>query len=202
MFGLSKYRLFLIAIFLGVWALAAIEPLFPDDWLLENFLVFLIPVLLIIFGKKMKWSDTSYTLLLLLAVLHLIGSHYTYEHVPFGYTLGEWFGTTRNMYDRLVHFSFGLLMAYPARELCVRVAKVRGGWSYYLPVDIIMSLSALYEIIEWISARRVAPEVGLAFLGAQGDMWDAQSDMLMAGCGAIIAMIIVWTLKKKFAKIV
>lgn len=178
------------------------EPLFPDDWLLENFLVFLIPVLLIIFGKKMKWSDTSYTLLLLLAVLHLIGSHYTYEHVPFGYTLGEWFGTTRNMYDRFVHFLFGLLMAYPARELCVRVAKVRGGWPYYLPVDIIMSLSALYEIIEWVSARRVAPEVGLAFLGAQGDMWDAQSDMLMAGCGAVVAMIIVWTLKKKFTKIV
>lgn len=202
MFGLSKYRLFLIVIFLGAWIVAAIRPVFPEGWLLENFLVFLIPVLLILFGKKLRWSETSYTLLLILSVLHLIGAHYTYEYVPFGDTLGEWFGTTRNMYDRLVHFAFGLLMAYPAREILVRLAGVRNGWSYYLPVDIIISLSALYEIIEWYSALRVSPEVGLAFLGAQGDIWDAQADMFMAGCGAIIAMMIVWVLKKKFSKIV
>jgi len=181
---------------------AAIKPLFPHDWLLENFLVFLIPILLIFFGKKLKWSDASYTLLLILAMLHLAGSHYTYEHVPFGDVLGGWLGVERNMYDRLVHFLFGLLMAYPAREIVVRLAGVRNGWSYYLPVDIILSLSALYEIIEWISALRVAPELGLAFLGAQGDIWDAQTDMLLAGTGAVIAMVAVWLLKKKFSKIV
>lgn len=202
MFGLSKYRLFLVLIFIGAWIAAAIKPLFPHDWLLENFLVFLIPILLIIFGKKLKWSDTSYTLLLILAMLHLMGSHYTYEHVPFGDMLGNWLGFERNMYDRLVHFLFGLLMAYPAREIVVRLAGVRNGWSYYLPVDIILSLSALYEIIEWISALRVAPELGMAFLGAQGDVWDAQTDMALAGTGAIIAMILVWLLKKKWSKIV
>ncbi len=181
---------------------AAIKPLFPHDWLLENFLVFLIPILLIIFGKKLKCSNASYTLLLILAVLHLMGSHYTYEHVPLGDILGGWLDVERNMYDRLMHFLFGLLMAYPAREIVVRLAGVRGGWSYYLPVDIILSFSALYEIIEWVSALRVAPELGMAFLGAQGDIWDAQTDIVLAGTGTIIAMVVVWLLKKKFSKIV
>lgn len=202
MFGLSKYRLFLIIVFLGAWILAAIKPVFPEGWLMENFLVFLVPILLIVFGKYLRWSETSYTLLTILALMHLAGAHYTYEKVPFGFELGEWLGTTRNMYDRLVHLAFGLLMAYPAREIIVRLAKVRNGWSYYLPVDIIISLSALYEIIEWHSALRVSPELAMAFLGAQGDMWDAQTDMALAALGAIMAMIIVWGLKKKWPKIV
>ena len=134
--------------------------------------------------------------------MHLAGAHYTYDQVPFGFELGELFGTTRNMYDRFVHFAFGLLLAYPMRELCVRLVGVRNAWAYYLPVDITLSLSAVYEIIEWFSALRVPPAVAMAFLGAQGDIWDAQTDMLMAGSGAILSMIIVAGLRQKWPKIV
>ena len=124
-------------------------------------------------------------------ILHVIGSHYTYAEVPFGYALQEWLGASRNMYDRLVHFSFGLLLAYPIREVFMRVSRVKGIWAYYLPLDVTLSFSAIYEIIEWLIAIKTAPEAGLAFLGTQGDVWDAQKDMLMAGTGAFIAMIIV-----------
>ena len=123
--------------------------------------------------------------------LHVIGSHYTYSLVPFGYALQHWFGAERNMYDRLVHFSFGFLLAYRVREAFVRIAKVRGLWGYYLPLDVTLTLSATYEIIEWVVAARVDPHSGLAFLGSQGDVWDAQKDMLLAGIGAFVAMLVV-----------
>ncbi len=108
------------------------------------------------------------------------------------------------MYDRLVHFSFGFLLAYPIREIFMRVAKIKGFWSYYFPFDVAAAFSACYEIIEWLTARNVDASAGLAFLGAQGDIWDAQKDMLMAIIGAIIAMIIIalinWRYNKDFWK--
>ena len=127
-------------------------------------------------------------------ILHVIGSHYTYEHVPFGYTLQNWFGESRNMYDRLVHFSFGFLLAYPIREMFLRLARVKGFWGFYLPLDVTLSFSAIYEIIEWLTAANVGSAAGVAFLGAQGDIWDAQKDMLMAGIGALLAMTIIFVI--------
>lgn len=94
------------------------------------------------------------------------------------------------MYDRLVHFCFGFLLAYPVREMFVRVARVKGFWSFYLPLDVTLSFSAVYEILEWQVAARVAPTAGLVFLGTQGDVWDAQKDMLLSGLGATLAMSI------------
>jgi putative membrane protein len=114
--------------------------------------------------------------------------------------LQDWLGASRNMYDRLVHFSFGLLLAYPVRELFLRIAKVKGIWGYYLPLDLTLSLSALYEIIEWVTAITAAPEAGLAFLGTQGDVWDAQKDMALAGTGALTAMIIVALINLRYQK--
>jgi len=98
--------------------------------------------------------------------LHVVGSHFTYAEVPFGYALQRWFEADRNMYDRLVHLAFGLLLAYPLRELLLRVAKTRGVWGYVLPVAMALAFSAFYEIIEWLVAVRVDPQAGLAFLGA------------------------------------
>lgn len=95
------------------------------------------------------------------------------------------------MYDRMVHFSYGLLLAYPLREVFMRLASVKGFWSYFFPVDITFAFSSIYELIEWRAAANVPPELGLAFLGSQGDVWDAQKDMGLAGLGAIIAMVIV-----------
>ncbi|MAT95498.1 MAG: hypothetical protein CME59_23260 [Halioglobus sp.] len=188
------FRLLLLAVFLCTWSWAAWQPLHPDDWLLENYLVFFwLPVLLVT-ARVFRLSDVSYGCITLFMCLHVLGSHYTYAEVPFGYTLQEWIGADRNMYDRLVHFCFGLLLAYPVREVLVRIARLRGFWAYFFPVDIMLSVSALYEIIEWRAAAMVAPDLGLAFLGTQGDVWDAQKDMALAGAGAILAMCIVFVL--------
>ncbi len=199
---MTKYRWFLLAIFLVAWVWAAINPSYPHDWLLENYLVFIFVPLIIFLGRYFKLSNVSYTLITIFLILHVIGSHYTYAEVPFGDTLKNWFGAERNMYDRLVHFSFGFLLTYPIREIFLRIAKVKGFWGYYLPLDVTLSFSAVYEIIEWLAATSVSSSAGLAFLGSQGDIWDAQKDMLCAGVGAVIAMSIIfiinWRLDRAF----
>jgi len=188
---MSKYRWILLVLFVLIWTWAAIKPKYPHDWLLENYLVFVFVPIILLISRYFKLSDLSYTLLTLFFILHVVGSHYTYAEVPFGYTLQEFIGAKRNMYDRLVHFSFGFLLAYPIREFFMRIVKVKGFWSYYLPFDVTLSFSAAYEIIEWIAAANVDEAAGIAFLGAQGDIWDAQKDMLMAAIGAFLAMLII-----------
>lgn len=190
---MKPYHYFLLVSFSIVWIWAAINPLFPHDWLLENYLVFISVPLILLSARYFKLSDESYGLITLFMILHVIGSHYTYAEVPFGDTLQMWFDADRNMYDRLVHFSFGLLLAYPIHEMFLKVAHAKGFWSYFLPIDLTLSFSALYEIIEWFTARHVDPEAGLAFLGSQGDIWDAQKDMGLAGLGALITMLVVAT---------
>jgi uncharacterized membrane protein YjdF len=124
------FRLALLGIFLATWGWAAWKPLHPDDWLLENYLVFFwVPVLLTT-ARFFRLSDISYGLITLFMCLHVVGSHYTYAEVPFGEVLQDWVGAERNMYDRLVHFGFGLLLAYPIREVLVRIARLRGFWEH------------------------------------------------------------------------
>ena len=188
---MSRYHAFLLGIFAAVWLWAAIDPLYPHDWLLENYLVFIFVPLIVLTGRYFRLSNLSYTLMTLFMLLHVVGSHYTYAEVPFGTTLQHWFGSGRNMYDRLVHFGFGLLLAYPLREVFMRVAKARGVWSYWFPLELVLAFSAAYEIIEWRVAARVDPAAGLAFLGAQGDVWDAQKDMALAVAGAAITLLLV-----------
>ena len=120
-----------------------------------------------------------------------MGAHYTYSLVPYdawvealtGRTLSSLTGWERNHFDRLVHFSYGLLLAYPAREVFLRVADVRGFWGYYLPLDVVMATSMLYELIEWGAASVFGGDLGVAYLGTQGDPWDAQKDMALATAG-------------------
>ena len=179
----------------GVWIVTAIHPVFPADWLMENVLVALFVTALVVTYHRFPLSDLSYILITLFLTLHAVGAHYTYAEVPLGYWMKDWFGFQRNHFDRLVHFSFGLLMAYPVREMFLRVASARGFWAYYLPLDVMLAFSAVYEIIEWLAAVGVAPEASDAYLGTQGDIWDAQKDMLAAGTGAFICMVVTALLK-------
>jgi len=201
---MSRYHLSLLAVFVAFWIWAAINPVYPHDWLLENYLVFIFVPAILLLARYFRLSDLSYTLITLFLCMHVVGSHYTYAEVPFGFTLQHWFGADRNMYDRLVHFSFGLLMAYPMREMFHRVAQARTAWGFWLPVELVLAVSAVYEIIEWLVAAGVEPSAGLAFLGAQGDIWDAQKDMLVAGIGAAVAMSIAmavrWVLDGNFLR--
>lgn len=197
---MKKYHWFLIVSFLLVWIWAAINPVFPKDWLLENYLIFFFVPVIILVGRYFKLSKVSYTLITIFLILHVIGSHYTYEHVPFGNMLQDWLGGERNMYDRIVHFSFGFLLFYPIREVFMRLVHVKGFWSYLLPIDMLGSFSAIYELLEWFAARNVDPAAGLAFLGSQGDIWDAQKDMFVALIGACLAALIIFVINMKYKK--
>jgi len=181
----------LTLLFTLTWVWAAIEPLDYDDWLLENILVFILIALIFFTGRYFEFSILSYTFITVFMILHVIGSHYTYSEVPWGITLGEWLGTQRNMYDRLVHLLFGVLFVYPVREMSVRIAKTKGFWGYFVPFMIISSFAGFYEIVEWAAASVVDPEAGAAFLGSQGDIWDAQKDMLLAIVGSLGTLMIV-----------
>ncbi|HEX9137930.1 MAG TPA: DUF2238 domain-containing protein, partial [Nitrospirota bacterium] len=190
----------------------AVSPLDRKDWALENVLVLVFVPVLVLTRKRLPLSRISYTAIFLFLSLHLIGAHYTYARVPYdewlksltGTMLSELVGFQRNHFDRLVHFSFGLLLAYPIREVFLRVADVRGFWGYYLPLDVTMATSMLYELIEWGAAELFGGDLGAAYLGTQGDIWDAQKDMAMATLGAVIAMLVtatinVW-LQRDFAR--
>ena len=174
------------------WVITAIKPLYPRDWLLENLLVFFYAALLIITYRWFRFSNLSYALFTLFLSLHLLGAHYTYSETPFGFWLQDWFGFARNHYDRIVHFCFGLLIAYPFREILLRQTGVKREWSYFLAVTLVLAFSACYEVIEGLAAMIVSPELGAAYLGTQGDEWDAQKDSAMAFAGAIIAMCVTW----------
>lgn len=199
---MTRYQQFLAAVFVLAWIISAINPPDREGWLLENILVFIFVPIVVISGRYFQLSSVSYTLITIFMLLHIVGSHWTYANVPFGFTLGHWMGTDRNMYDRLVHFSFGLLLVYPVREVFVRLTGAEGVWGYYFPFDVVMSFSALYEIMEWIVGMFTSPTSGVAFLGAQGDYWDTQKDMACAAVGALIAMLVVilvnWHLNKEF----
>jgi putative membrane protein len=179
----------ILVILAVAWCLAAYNPLDRSDWLLENLLVFITFSILALTRKLYRFSMASYWLLCLFMCMHLYGSHYTYAETPLGYWAQDLLATKRNHYDRVVHFCFGFLLVYPFMELLAAKAKLNGPWLYVLGLSIILSMSALYELAEMIAALVINPELGTAFLGTQGDEWDAQKDTGLAFIGAIIAQI-------------
>lgn len=192
----SRYVLTLLALLALLWLALAVHPNERGDWLLENILSVAAVALLIGTYRALPLSRVSYALIFVFLCLHTVGAHYTYAEVPYdrwwsaltGRTFNEMVDWQRNNFDRVVHFSYGLLLAYPIRELFLRVAGVRGFWGYFLPLDLTMSTSALYELIEWAAAEIVGGDLGAAYLGTQGDVWDAHKDMGLASLGALVAM--------------
>ena len=194
-----RYLLILVAIYAVLWIALAIDPVDRHDWALENALVVAFGLAMAVSARHFVFSRVSYTLIFLFLCLHAVGAHYTYAEVPYqeawrsltGGSLNAALGLSeRNHFDRLVHFSYGLLLAYPLRELFLRVAEVRGFWGYFLPLDFTLASSALFELFEWGAAEFFGGDLGVAYLGSQGDIWDAQKDMALAGCGALLAMLV------------
>jgi putative membrane protein len=182
----------LLAWLIALWVITAIEPFDRGDWLLENLLVFIYAALLVVSYRRFAFSNLSYGLFGLFLSLHLVGAHYTYAETPLGFWLQEAFDLSRNHYDRLVHFLFGLLIAYPFRELLTRAAGVKQEWSYLMVVVTVLGFSGFYEALEAMVAVLVSPELGAAYLGTQGDEWDAQKDTAVAFGGAVSAMTATW----------
>jgi len=208
----NRYLLILSVLFALEWVFLAINPYHRADWALENVIVIVFALLFIVSYKKFPLSRISMTLIFLFLLLHEIGAHYTYARVPydqwwqswFGVSLNETLGFERNHFDRAVHFLYGLLLAYPIREVFIRIANVRGFWGYFLPLDLTMSTSMIFELFEWGAAELFGGDLGMAYLGTQGDVWDAHKDMALASLGALIAMLVtaminIW-LQRDFAQ--
>jgi putative membrane protein len=190
-----RYPLALLVTFVAIFIVLAIAPWYPQDWLLENVIVFIAVPLFAVTCHRLRFSDLAYTCLFVFLVLHEIGAHYTYSEVPwrdwlaaFGLEAGA--TTGRNHYDRFVHFSYGLLILPIARELFAARAAPRGLWRWLMPLLFILSHSVIYELIEWLAAVLFGGDLGMAYLGTQGDAWDAQKDMALAAAGAVVGTIL------------
>jgi len=182
-------------VFLICWVVTFINTTNLANWITENVLTIAFLLLLIVTHKKFRFSDFSYTLIFIYLVLHIYGAEYTYAENPFGYWLKDALHLQRNHYDRIVHFSFGFMLAYPMRDYF----KNWFGWPVWvcwvLLCEITLSFSGMYEIIEWAVADIFFPAEGVAYLGTQGDNWDAQKDMLLAFGGAVLSMFLISTVK-------
>ncbi len=171
--------------------LSGINPASPENWLAESKVFFWVIPLLAGLAAYLRISKTSVTLIAIFLLLHGVGMYYNYGYVPFGNFLGHLFGLERNFYDRFVHCCFGLLLFFPIREMLLRAKAPSGFFSYFVPFNIIMSASAIYEIMEWSTVSKLAASIGFLFIGGN-DPFDAEKDMAMAGIGAVVAALVVF----------
>ena len=193
----DRYPLALLAAFVAVWTVLAIAPWYRQDWLLENALVFVALPLLVHNYRRLRFSNFAYTCLFVFFVLHEVGAHYTYSEVPWREWLAALGGRDdlvpdgRNHYDRFVHFAYGLLVLPAAWELIAARMAPQGLWRWLMPLLFMMSHSVIYELVEWLAAVVFGGDLGVAYLGTQGDVWDAQKDMALATLGALLGLVLV-----------
>ena len=147
-------------------------------------------IALAVTARRFPMSRLVYAAVFLHILVLVYGGFYTYAKAPLGEWLRDAFGFARNNYDKVGHFSFGFFPVLVLREVLLRVTPLqRGGWLTFLLISTIMGFAAGYELVEWVSALLLDPAGGDAFLGTQGDVWDAQKDMLWAGIGAVTALL-------------
>jgi putative membrane protein len=159
-------------------------------WVLEVIPVLIAVPLLAWTARRFPLTPLVYVLIALHAVILMYGGHYTYALTPLGDWMREAFGFSRNHYDRIGHLMQGFGPAIVARELLLRTSPLRPGkWLFALITLSILGVSAVYEFTEWWVALAGGDSAG-AFLGTQGDVWDTQWDMFLAGCGAILAQVL------------
>ena len=187
-------------LFIIVWLNSLIGTTDVANWLIENTLTVISLLFLIVTFKRYRFSNFSYMLICIFLCLHVYGSKYTYAGNTFGFWLQDMFHSPRNQYDRLVHFSFGFLLYYPMQECFLKWLQYPRRIAFLLPITVTLSVSGLYEIIEWLVADVFFVEQGISYLGTQGDVWDAQKDMAMAFLGAAIAFSIFYAYYKDHFK--
>lgn len=189
-----RYPLSLLAAFALVWVALGIAPSYRQDWLLENVLVLFAVPLLVACHARLRFSDTAYTCLFAFLLLHEVGAHFTYSEVPLPFWLtgagpDGAAAASRNHFDRIVHFLYGVLITPMAVELLDARAPQRGMWRWLLPWLFVVSHATLFEIVEAAAAGVFGGDLGEAYLGTQGDVWDSQKDSALAAIGAALAIV-------------
>ena len=180
----------LLALTLVCLAISRVGAAEPGTWVLEVFPIFLAIPVLVATAKRFPLTPLAYRLLFLHALILMVGGHYTYAKVPLGFWVQDALHLSRNHYDRLGHFAQGFVPAIIAREVLLRRSPLqRGKWLFFLVVCVCLAISASYELIEWLAALLGGSSAD-AFLGTQGDVWDTQWDMFMAGVGALSALVL------------
>lgn len=180
----------LLALAAVLLVLSGVNPHDRITWILEVFPIFVGAPLLVATAKRFPLTPLVYRLIFVHACILMAGGHYTYAEVPLGFWVRDLLHLSRNHYDRLGHFAQGFVPAIIARELLLRRSPlVRGKWLFFLVVCICLSISVMYEFIEWWSAL-LGGSSAEAFLGTQGDVWDTQWDMFLAFIGAITGQLV------------
>jgi putative membrane protein len=195
----DSFNRLVLATFLVLWAFSCIRVPYPEFFVMQHVPTVLAVIALIVAERKQLLNRLGFALVILFLLLHLLGARYLYSFVPYdvwsqqllGVRITDRFGFTRNHYDRLVHFSFGLLFVYPVAYCFKQRLHINSWWSATLAIAMIVAASALYEIAEWLTAMTCAPDWADAYNGQQGDTWDAQRDMAIATLGGIISFAIV-----------
>jgi len=186
----------------AIWLVAAISPADRSAWILENILLSVAVIWVVGTYRRWRLSSASYVLIFLFFVMHVVGAHYTYSATPAGDWLRTLLDSERNHYDRVVHFFFGLLLVLPFREQveCALRIGTRAAWG--ASVMIITTLSTTYELVEWFTAEIASPGNAIAFLGTQGDAFDAQKDMILAIAGALLGLAVTVAIRRLGARAV
>ena len=192
------FNALVIAAAVAVLAISGYKPLYPADWLLENVVPLAVLPLLVLAWQRVGLSRMSLVLILAFFCLHEVGTHFTFSEVPYddwfqrltGHSINALLGWERNHYDRIVHFFYGLLITNPVRDTLIRAAGLRGMWSWLLPLAVMVASSTIYELVEWAAALLFGGDLGMAYLGTQGDIWDAHKDTALASLGAVLTLVI------------
>ena len=159
------------------------------SWLLEVGPGLAGMIILIVLYRRFPMSHMVYVFVFIHIFVLIYGGYYTYAETPLGNWAKEAFGFSRNHYDRIGHIALGVFPAFIIREVLLRRTPLqRGGWLYFIIISIVLAVAAFWELLEWWVALLVASDVGTAFLGSQGDIWDAQWDMFLALIGAMVVL--------------
>ena len=194
---MNAYQKFLLSMAVVLLVLGCIRAPYPEQMYLQHIPTVVALVALAILSRRYPLSNAAFTCLVVFLLFHILGARYIYSYVPydewlkavFGSDLTSIFHFKRNHYDRLVHFAFGLLWTLPAWEVCVRYFKVPRRFAFYVAVEFVLAVSALYELFEWGLTMVLSPNDADAYNGQQGDMWDAHKDMALAVLGSLVALV-------------
>ena len=183
-------------------AVSAVQPFDRLTWLMETLPVMLVLPLMWATHRRFPLTPLLSILIFMHCIVLILGGAYTYARVPLGFVLQDWFDLARNPSDKIGHFMQGLVPALAAREIFLRRQVVQSkAWLGFLVVCVVMTVSAVYELIEWAAAL-IMGQGADEFLGTQGDVWDTQSDMFLALIGALSCLILLskwhdWQLAKQ-----